>query len=99
MSIRPHVPLLPRLLFCLTTALALALVGLVLVAPAFDEEGPTPAGWPRVFAVFARDVAVRRIAVAAAPGLLVTACVFFRAPVRGRRGPRPPRSPNHVVGA
>jgi hypothetical protein len=93
----PRPPLLPRLLFCLAVALALGLGGAVLAAPALDRDGPGGAG--RLVAVFARDAAVRRTAAAAALGLLVTACVFFRAPRPGRRGPRPPRPSSNTIGA
>jgi hypothetical protein len=99
MPLYPRVPLLPRLLFCLTVALALALGGLVLLAPALDRDEAPRHGWPRLVAVFARDTAVRRTAGAGAAGLLVTACVFFRAPVRGRRDRRPARSSSRSVGA
>jgi hypothetical protein len=99
MPLNPHRPLLPRLLFCLTVALALALGSLVVAAPALDREGRPGDGWARLVAVFARDTAVRRVALAGAAGLLVTACVFFRAPARGRRDSRPPRSSSRTIGA
>jgi hypothetical protein len=96
----PRLPLLPRLLFCLTAGLALALGGLVLLAPWLDGEGSPPDGWPRLVAVFARDVAVRRTASAAAVGLLVTALVFFRPPTLRRTSrPAQARAPNNIVGA
>jgi hypothetical protein len=91
--------LLPRFLFCLSGAVALGLAGMVLLAPWLDQDGPAEYGWPRLVAVFARDAAVRRVAVAGAVGLIVTACVFFRRPVRRRRR-GPPGPPWHnVVGA
>ena len=99
MPLYPRVPLLPRLLFCLAVAVALALGGLVLAAPALDREGPPRPGWPRLVAVFARDIVVRRVAGAGALGLLVTACVFFRPPLLRGRGPRPPRPSSRTVGA
>jgi hypothetical protein len=99
MSPRPFAFLLPRLLFWLTVALSLALLGLVLLAPNLDEEGPPPGAWPHLVAVFARDAVVRRTAAASAAGLLVTAFVFFRRQPRGprwRRRPKVPRSRNAV---
>ncbi len=88
--------LVPRLLFWLCWALAAALIVLVLLGPALDNGADQPQGWRRVVAVFARMPVMRRTAVAAALGLAVTACVFFRTP----RVPRPPRpSTGPVIGA
>jgi hypothetical protein len=96
----PRVPLLPRFLFCLTGAVAFLLSGMVLVAPSLDSAAVPEEGWPRLVAVFAHDRAVRRIALAGAVGLLVTAFVFFRVPLRRRRRRGPPGPPWHdVVGA
>jgi hypothetical protein len=103
MRIRPYyprVPLLPRLLFCSTAALAVVLAGIVLLAPLLDPGDPLEGGWSQLVAVFARDLAVRRIALGSSLGLLITACVFFRAPFWRRRERRPPGPPWHnVVGA
>ncbi len=71
--------MLPRLLFVLAFALSLLLIVLVIAAPLVDNGGA------RLLSLFARDPALRRTAVACAVGLIVTACVFFRAP------PRPPQ--------
>ncbi len=60
-----------RLLFCLACLTAAALVLAVLTAPWLD-------GWGRVAALFAHDDALRRTSLAAAAGLVVSACVFFR---------------------
>jgi hypothetical protein len=99
MSVSRRVFFVPRLLFALTVGLALALGGMVLLAPELDPGGPPADGWPHLVAVFARDAVVRRITAASALGLLVTAFVFFR-PSRfgwgGRRPPRVPRSRNAV---
>ncbi len=63
----------PRLLFLLTLALALALAGLVFLAP-WLATGTEPG----MMHLFAADMIVRRTALASAVGLVVTACVFFR---------------------
>ena len=77
--------MIPRLLFWLASALSLLLIVLVMVAPLGDNGEAQPTGVERLLALFARDPALRRTAVASAAGLLVTACVFFRPP------PRPPK--------
>jgi hypothetical protein len=71
-------PWLPRLLFRLILGLAVLLLLLVLLAPLLDRPQAPAEGWARVAALFARDAAVRRTAVASAVGLAVTAWVFFR---------------------
>jgi hypothetical protein len=84
----------PGVLFVLCLLLAAALAGLVAAAPWLDGGGP--AGEPvwKVVGLFARDVVVRRTALAAAAGLVATAFVFFRPPYS-----RPPRAPTDVIGA
>lgn len=62
---------LPRLLFLVTVVAATALAGLVLVAPWLQHSGG-------LIELFADDLVVRRTALAAAAGLMVTAFVFFR---------------------
>lgn len=90
-----------RKLFWLALGLSGGLIFLVLLAPLLDNGAEKPDGGQRVLAVFARDGAMRRTALASAAGLAVTACVFFRTP----RVPRPPRMPRSsgpagpVVGA
>jgi hypothetical protein len=103
MPARPTVPeRLPRVLFVLGLLLASALLLLVSASPWIDDGVPRPHGAARVVAVFARDGALRRTALASAAGLTVAAFVFFR-PSSGRRtGPSaaPARStPPPVVGA
>jgi hypothetical protein len=88
---------LPRLLFLLTVALALGLLGGVLLSPWLDESNESANGWERLVAVFAQDAVVRRTAVVSAVGLIVTACVFFRPWPRATDRPRNP--PDNVVGA
>jgi hypothetical protein len=62
--------------FCLL--LSGILVLLVLASPIFDDGRPAPRRGHRLVAVFARDLALRRTAVAGAVGLAVTAWIFFR---------------------
>jgi hypothetical protein len=89
---------LPRLLYRLTLALAVVLVALVLICPWLDDGAADPSGRELFVAVFARDVVLRRTALASAAGLVVTACVFFKpAPARGPN--RPSRPPADVAGA
>jgi hypothetical protein len=70
---------LPRLLFLLACTVAGLLVAGVLLAPWLDDVGRAQDGWRRVAALFARDTTLRRTSLASAVGLVVTACVFFRA--------------------
>lgn len=91
------------LLFGLNLLLAVSLVTLVLLAPLLHAQAATWTGWSRLLLLFDQDAAVRRTALAAAAGLVVTAWVFFRAPVTIRAAvPRPVRvhvTPSNVVGA
>ncbi len=85
---------LPAFLFTLCLALASGLTAVVIAAPFLDGVS-LPGEIPdRVLRLFARDVALRRTALASAAGLTVTAFIFFRPPYG-----RPPRSPTDVVGA
>jgi hypothetical protein len=104
MSDYPRAPVLPRLLFVVTVGCAALLVLGVACSPWLDQEEARPEGWLRLVAVFARDRTVRRIAIASALGLLVTAGVFFRPPRlarRKRKEDNPSRRPpgGGVVGA
>lgn len=91
--------MLARALYWMSLLAAISLFLLVLGAPSLDNgtEGL------RLLALFARDAAVRRTAIAGAIGLVVTACFFFRQPAAARTMPRkpaavlPPRPP--VIGA
>jgi len=82
------------LLYRLLWFVALGMILIVIVAPWVENRLSS-----RVLAVFARDVTLRRTAVASALGLIVTACVFFRTPRPGQ--PESPRSsrPSDVAGA
>ncbi|MGE3807105.1 MAG: hypothetical protein AB7K24_20775 [Gemmataceae bacterium] len=83
----------PRLLFWFAVGLSLTLIGLVLLAPRLGIDSP-------FVRLFAQDQSVRRSAVAAALGLLVTAFVFFRGNSDGpsqRSSPRKP--PPGAIGA
>lgn len=92
----------PRLLSRAGTALALALVLLVVVSPWLVPADGSPRGWGRLLTLFARDAALRRTALACAVGLAVTARIFFRPPDHRlpppRRRLRPP-PPSGVAGA
>jgi hypothetical protein len=96
--------MIPRLLFRLAFTLSILLIVLVILAPLVDNGDAQPAGRPRLLALFARDAALRRTALASAAGLMVTACVFFRprgphrpAPRKRKRTTAPP--PPSVAGA
>lgn len=78
---------LPRCCFALTVTLALALALAVGVAPSLEDAVGLSTDLQRLTGVFARDGLVRRVALVCAAGLLVTACVFFRA---ARQSPPPP---------
>jgi hypothetical protein len=77
----PPGPRLPRWLFRLTCATALALTLMVVLAPLLEGWVADP-GWARLLALFAHDPAVRRTSLASALGLVVTAFVFFGPPAR-----------------
>lgn len=77
----------PGWLFLLTLATALGLGLVVLLAPLLDSDDG-----PRLVGLFARDWALRRTALAAAAGLVVTAFVFFT-PRLGRPSAASPRGP------
>jgi hypothetical protein len=84
----------PGVLFVLCLLLAAGLAGLVVVAPWLHPAESPPDSSTRWLALFARDVVVRRTALAASAGLVATAFVFFRPPYV-----RPPRAPTDVIGA
>jgi hypothetical protein len=93
------------LLFRLTVGGALILIVVVIAAPLLDNGQPPTHGWSRLLTLFARDITLRRTALASTVGLIVTACVFFRPPAGPRSGSRrlkqsrlPPPPPT-VVGA
>jgi len=93
---------LPWLLGRLTFGLSALLIVLVFLSPLLDNGQSQPNGWLRVAALFARDMTLRRTAVASAIGLLATACIFFRPaepdlPVR--RQAKQPRQPTPPGGA
>jgi hypothetical protein len=88
------------LLFWLIWIQAVVLGGLVLIAPFLDRGDEQPDGSARLVALFARDVALRRTALASAVGLAVCASVFFRAtPVRQDVQPLAPPRPRQPWGA
>lgn len=69
-----------RILFWTNLVTAVLLIALVLLCPLVDNGSETPDGAVRVVALFARDGALRRTALACAVGLTVTAFLFFRSP-------------------
>jgi hypothetical protein len=87
---------LPRLCFLFTSIAALALLAAVLLAPwLLPERSP-----PRLLELFARDATVRRTAIGAAVGLLVTAFLFFRPAVPRPKKPSPKEPPTgNMAGA
>jgi hypothetical protein len=99
MSGLSHGSWLPRLLFLLTLGLAGSLVLMLIFAPWLDAGSPRPHSWDRLLAVFARDLVVRRTAVGAAVGLLVTAFVCFRQPAAKPRASKAPSPPRNIAGA
>jgi hypothetical protein len=94
--------MLPRMLFRLVVGMSFVLILLVIVSPFVHERLPRPTQWSRFLDVFAQDPTLRRTASAAAIGLLVTACIFFRqpgvpAPYAPKQGKLPP--PPNMAGA
>jgi hypothetical protein len=90
---------LGRLLFGLACLAAVGLLALVLLAPWLAGPETSAEGWQMLLRLYADDAVVRRVSVAAALGLLVTAFVFFL-PARPPPGdfPRQP-PPSDVAGA
>lgn len=79
-----------RLLFLLVIALSAGILGLVLIAPWLESSS-------RIIVLFATDATVRQTSLACAIGMLVTACVFFRA--RQNRQPVRKSTPPGAIGA
>lgn len=73
---------IPRFLFGLCVGVALLLLLAVLLCPMLASDHTPPGDVQRLLSLFAGDAVVRRTAIAAAIGLLVTACVFFRPAVK-----------------
>lgn len=70
----------PRVLFWINQLLAAVLVVLVLVMPLIARGQLLTGAWQEIATLLAQDSTVRRTALAAAFGLCVAACVFFRGP-------------------
>jgi hypothetical protein len=104
MARRTQAPWLPRILFRLSFLIAGALTLVVLLAPWCDKlqaRGRIRTNW---LSLFARDIALRRTAIASAIGLGVTASIFYKPQFRSRTAPprQPPAGPptsENVVGA
>jgi hypothetical protein len=87
---------LRRWLYRCTLALAAGLALLVVVAPWLGGDGSGGVA-DRLLALFGHDTTLRRVGLASAAGLAVTARVFFQTPPRPARPPR--RPPSDVTGA
>src|SRR5262245_56766191 len=70
----------PGVLWVSTLGITTFLLAVLVVAPLLARSDEANEGWSRILGLFARDVLVRRTALASAVGLVVTACVFFRPP-------------------
>jgi hypothetical protein len=68
----------PRWLFWITVFAAGVLVLAVVLCPIIDDASAQSQPWRKIVAVCARDISFRRIAIASAAALFVTAFVFFR---------------------
>jgi hypothetical protein len=93
---------LPRICYHLCLGVAALIAATVLLAPFVDRGGPAPRGVHRIVALVARDVALRRTALASAIGLGVTAGVFFRPQMRAygaKRAAASSESPGKMMGA
>lgn len=95
---------LPSLFFWITLGLSGLLLALVGLSPWVESFGSSFHGGSRLLELFARDVTLRRTAIASALGLTVTAYVFFRptgAGVSVIKRSKPPKSPPppRIVGA
>jgi len=94
MPIMQHRSWFGWLVYRLLWLIAFALILLVIAAPWVHTRVSS-----RLMTVFARDVTLRRTAIASAIGLIVTAHVFFRTP-RAVRPPSPrPTPPSDMAGA
>ena len=86
---------LPRMLFFFTLLIAAALILAVAGTPWLLTAWPAA---PRIVQVFASDTTVRRVSIASAVGLIVSAFVFFRTK-GGLRSPRKVKSSRDIAGA
>jgi hypothetical protein len=84
---------LPRMLFWLMLAIAVILVGLMVLAPLVEVESLP-------LRLFARDGMLRQTALASALALTATAWIFFRPATLPAADPKAKRSvPPPVIGA
>ena len=86
---------IPGFCFVVTLGSALVLAGAVLAVPWIADESPAH---PLV-AMYAQDLTVRRISLAAAAGLAATAFVFFRPAGLFRKRETKTDSPGNIAGA
>jgi hypothetical protein len=75
---RTRKSLLPWILCRFFLVVAGLIMLLILVSPFLDDGRPNPERGYRLIAIIARDLAVRRTAIAASAGLAATAWIFFR---------------------
>lgn len=91
----------PRLFFWINTAIAVGLVGMVVLAPSIAPRMARLGTNHTAVQLFADDAAMRRTAIGSAIGLFVSAFVFFRGPSSRRNSwaadTKPP--PRNVIGA
>ena len=85
---------LPRMLFWLMLAIAVVLVGLMVLAPLADIDSLP------LLRLFAEDAMLRQTALASALALIATAWIFFRPAPLPAADPKAKRSvPPPVIGA
>jgi hypothetical protein len=95
MSISLHRSFFAWFAYRLLWLIAIALIVLVICAPWVENKVTS-----RTMTIFARDVTLRRTAIASALGLIATACVFFRSPSPVcPPSQKPTRPPSDMAGA
>jgi len=75
---RTQFPWIPRILCKFFLVLAGLMILMILISPFLDDGRSNPDKGHRWIAVLARDLAVRRTAIAGSAGLALTAWIFFR---------------------
>jgi hypothetical protein len=75
---RIHYHWLPWILFRFFLMLAGFLILLILLCPFLDDGRANPDRSHRLIAIMARDLVIRRTAIAGSAGIAATAWIFFR---------------------